>query len=199
MNKDRADKMLVTLGLAQTRSKAAQMISRVEVFFNDSVVKKAPQPVSDEGLTISDKQVYVGRGAYKLIKAIEEFKLDLKGKVVADIGASTGGFTQVSLLEGASKVFAVDVGHDQLDPILKEDSRVENLEGTNIRECESLGELVDIAVVDLSFISLEIVFSDILKHIKNSGEGVFLIKPQFELDKKSLGKKGIVKDPVKQL
>lgn len=199
MEKDRVDKMLVHLGLAQTRSKAAQLISRGEVLYQNKIVKKPSQLVTEEGLKVTAEATYVGRGAYKLLEALESFSLNLKDKVVADIGASTGGFTQVSLLAGAKKVYAVDVGHDQLDPILLEDKNVINMEGTNIRECDSLGELVDVVVVDLSFISLDIVFSDITKHLKDGGEGIFLVKPQFELDKKSLGKKGIVKDPLKKL
>ncbi len=197
MEKCRADKMLVELGLAGTRSKASQMIERGEVIYKGAVLKKSSQVVESEGLEVTSEHTYVGRGAYKLLKAIEEFKIDFKGKTVADIGASTGGFTEISLLNGAKKVFALDVGHDQLDPILVKDERVQNLEGINIRECESLGELVDIVVVDLSFISLEIVFKDIDKHLKENGEGVFLIKPQFELSKSSLGKKGIVRDKEK--
>jgi len=199
MEKCRADKMLVQLGLAGTRSKAAQMIERGEVTYKGEVLKKTSQVVEGEGLEITSEHTYVGRGAYKLLKAIEEFKLELDGKTVADIGASTGGFTEVSLLKGAKKVFAVDVGHDQLDPVLLKDERVINLEGTNIRELETLGELVDMVVVDLSFISLDIVFKDIIKHLKDDGEGVFLVKPQFELSKSSLGKKGIVRDPEKLL
>lgn len=199
MEKDRADKMLVHLGLAQTRSKAVQMISRGEVFFENKKVTKASQIVCESGLEITTEFNYVGRGAYKLLEAIQNFSLDLSNKVIADIGASTGGFTQISLLNGATKVFAVDVGHDQLDPILLQNEKVINMEGVNIRQCESLGELVDVVVVDLSFISIEVVFLDIIKHLKDGGEGIFLVKPQFELDKKSLGKKGIVRDPQKKL
>lgn len=199
MEENRVDKMLVHLGLAQTRSKASQMIERGEVFYQNKQVTKASQVVSEKGLEVRSEFVYVGRGAYKLLEAVKKFSLNLNSKVVADIGASTGGFTQVSLMEGAEKVYAVDVGHGQLDPILIADDRVINLEGTNIRQCESLGELVDVIVTDLSFISLEIVLEDILKHLKKGGEGVFLVKPQFELDKKSLGKKGVVKDSAKLL
>lgn len=199
MKKERVDKMLVELGLVQTRSKAVQAIGRGEVFYKNNLISKASFLVSEEGLEVRTSFEYVGRGAYKLLEAIEKFELDFKDKVVADVGASTGGFTQICLLGGAAKVFAIDVGHDQLDPLLENDSRVINLEKTNIRTLDSLGELVDFIVTDLSFISIELVFEDIIKHLKDGGEAVFLVKPQFELEKSDLGKKGVVRESDKQL
>lgn len=198
MKKDRADKMLVEMGLAETRSKAAQLIERGEVLYEGQPIRKPSQKVGTENLEVIAEQVYVGRGAFKLLEAIKEFNLNLEGKVVADVGASTGGFTEVSLNHGAKKVFAIDVGHDQLDSKLKTDERVIDMEGTNIRDIESLPDEIDIVVCDLSFISLETVYEPIFNLLKDNGEAVLLIKPQFELDKKSLGKKGIVKDPDKQ-
>ncbi|MFT6068451.1 MAG: 23S rRNA (cytidine1920-2'-O)/16S rRNA (cytidine1409-2'-O)-methyltransferase [Bacteriovoracaceae bacterium] len=199
MKKERVDKMLVQLGLVQTRSKAVQAIERGEVYYQKKLVTKTSMPVGNEGLEVRTQFEYVGRGAYKLIEARESFELNFEGKTIADIGASTGGFTQVALLGGAKKVFAIDVGHDQLDPILINDERVVNLERTNIRTLETLGELVDMVVTDLSFISIETVFEDILKHLKEDGEGVLLVKPQFELEKSDLGKKGIVRETEKQM
>lgn len=199
MKKERVDKMLVQLGLVQTRSKAVQAIERGEVYYQNSLVSKTSLQVLEEGLEVRTKFEYVGRGAYKLLEAINSFDLKFEGKVIADVGASTGGFTQVSLLNGAKKIFAIDVGHDQLDPILANDERVINLEKTNIRTLDTLGEFVDMVVTDLSFISIEVVFEDIIKHLKDGGEGVLLVKPQFELEKSDLGKKGIVREADKQL
>lgn len=199
MKKERVDKMLMQLGLVQTRSKAVQAIERGEVFYQGKLVTKTSLQVLEEGLEVRSEDAFVGRGAYKLLEALKTFDFSFKDKVVADIGASTGGFTQVCLLHGASKVYAVDVGHGQIDPLLLEDERVVNLEKTNIRTLDSLGELVDFVVTDLSFISIETVFSDITKHLKEGGEGVLLVKPQFELEKSDLGKKGIVRESDKQL
>ncbi len=199
MKKERVDKMLVQLGLVQTRSKAVQAIERGEVYYQKKLVTKTSMLVGDEDLEVKTEFEYVGRGAYKLLKAKETFKINFEGKTVADVGASTGGFTQVALLSGATKVFAIDVGHDQLAPALLNDKRIVNLERTNIRGLETLGELVDMVVTDLSFISIETVFEDIIKHLKEDGEGVLLVKPQFELEKSDLGKKGIVREGIKQL
>lgn len=199
MKKERVDRMLVQLGLVQTRSKAVHAIERGEVFYQNVLVTKTSLLVCDEGLEVRTNFEYVGRGAYKLLEAVNSFDLSFEGKVIADVGASTGGFTQVSLLGGAAKVFAIDVGHSQLDALLISDERVVNLEKTNIRTLESLGELVDMVVTDLSFISIAVVFEDIIKHLKEDGEGVLLVKPQFELEKADLGKKGVVRDTEKQI
>lgn len=199
MKKERVDKMLVQLGLVKTRSKAVHAIERGEVFYQNILVTKTSLAVSEEGLEVRTTFEYVGRGAYKLLEAVKNFKLNFEGKVVADVGASTGGFTQVALLGGAAKVYAIDVGHSQLDPLLVNDQRVVNLEKTNIRTLETLGEPVDMVVTDLSFISIAVVFEDIIKHLKEDGEGVLLVKPQFELEKADLGKKGVVREIEKQL
>lgn len=128
----------------------------------------------------------------KLVKAVEEFDLDFTGKVIADCGASTGGFTQVSLQNGASKVYAIDVGHDQLDKVLLGDKKVVNLEGVNLKNEYSLPEKVDYCVVDISFISITKVFPTIFSLLKPGGKVVCLIKPQFEAGTARLGKGGIV-------
>lgn len=119
-------------------------------------------------------------GHIKLLKALEVLRLDVNNKVFLDVGASTGGFTEVLLEKGASKVYAIDVGHDQLDPKLKEDSRVINLEGTNIRELNELPELADGAVMDLSFISVTKVLENVSKLLRPEADLIVLIKPQFE-------------------
>jgi 23S rRNA (cytidine1920-2'-O)/16S rRNA (cytidine1409-2'-O)-methyltransferase len=141
--------------------------------------------------------LYVSRGAYKLEKAFLEFNIDVKGLVVADVGASTGGFTQVCLEAGADKVYAIDVGHDQLSELLKNDSRVENLEGTNIKFPLVLEEKVDLCVVDLSFISIKLVFQNIYNLLKSGGSAIVLIKPQFEAGRERMGKQGLISDEVR--
>ncbi len=194
----RIDAYLVEKGYAKSRERAKNLIKSGGVYINSAAVSKPSEAVSEGDtvtVTISDLK-YVGRGALKLEKAFEAFDINVTGMVCADIGASAGGFTEVLLEKGAEKVYAVDVGHGQLDKKLQNNSRVVNCEGTNARELTSdhFSEAVDFFSVDVSFISL--------KHIMNalsdcSAYGCIfavLIKPQFEAGKNALNKKGIVTD-----
>lgn len=190
----RADLALTTLNLAKSRTHAQDLIKEGVVFYQDQLVKKASQEIQDlQKIVVKKDVIYVSRGAYKLLSALELFPISLENKIVADVGASTGGFTEVSLLKGAKKVYAIDVGHDQLAEKLRNDQRVVNLEGLNIKNGVTLEELVDVVVADLSFISLKLVIIPIMNLLKENGEAVVLIKPQFEVGQSGLGKNGIVK------
>lgn len=192
---ERLDSLLVKLKLAPTRSKAQDLIKKGKVQVDGEViVKSATRFSEDQTFQVDTTELFVGRGAEKLKGAHKDFDIDFEEKVVGDMGASTGGFVEYALLYGAKKVFAVDVGHDQLAAKLREDSRVINLEGTNIKDGLHFEEKCDLIVIDLSFISLTLVLDSILSVLKNGGELVALIKPQFEVGKKGLGKNGIVKD-----
>ena len=191
--KERVDKILVTLGLVETRSKAQQLISLGQVFSGKKLIVKSSEKVLKESVTVKDLFPYVGRGALKLEGAYQEFNLIFKDKVIADVGASTGGFTDYVLQHDAKKVYAIDVGHDQLALKVKNDLRVVNLEGVNIKEEYSLPEKVDLCVVDLSYISLNLVIRNIFELVKKDGQVVALFKPQFEVGKQRIGKKGIVR------
>lgn len=179
--------------LVLSKSQANMLIKKGDVKVNGDVITKAGKQVSDDDqIEISSDKIYVGRGAYKLLKAIEEFNLKLQDLTIADCGASTGGFTQVCLEQKAKKVYAIDVGHDQLHPILKENPKVINLEKINLKNPIELPEMIDLCVVDLSFISIRKVFFNFSKILKNNGQIVLLFKPQFEVGKEKLGKGGIV-------
>jgi len=194
---ERADKILIELGLLKTRSQAKMLIEQGDITCNGVIIKKASQLVNREDkFVINEAKIFVGRGAYKLEKALDEFKVDVAGKVVADVGASTGGFTQVVLLRGASKVYCIDVGHDQLALELRADPRVVNQEGVNIKYPLELEEKVDVCVVDLSFISLRLVFQNIYNLLKEGGEIIALLKPQFEAGKERIGKNGVVAEEL---
>lgn len=193
MTKDRADKVLVEAGLAPTRSQATLLIDEGVVFYQNQKVEKASQNVTAEGLEVRKDVLYVSRGAHKIERALERFGVDVKSKVIADVGASTGGFTDYVLKSGAKKVYCLDVGHDQLAQSIKSDPRVENHEGVNIKFPFQLTELVDIAVVDLSFISLKLVLKNIFDLVKPDGVIIALVKPQFEVGRDGLDKNGIVK------
>lgn len=193
MNKDRADKMLVEAKLTSTRSQALLLIEEGVVFYQNKLVEKASQQVSAEGLEVRKEIQYVSRGAHKIEGALARFQVDVKGLIVADVGASTGGFTDYVLRSGATKVYCLDVGHDQLAQSLREDPRVENHEGVNIKFPFEISEKVDLAVVDLSFISLKLVLKNIFDLVKPKGKIVALLKPQFEVGQSGLDGNGIVK------
>ncbi len=193
MSKDRADKVLVEAGLAPTRSQAALLIEEGVVFYQNQKVEKASQNVEVQGLEVRKDVLYVSRGAHKIERALERFEVSVKDKVIADVGASTGGFTDYVLRSGAKKVFCLDVGHDQLAESLRKDPRVENHEGVNIKFPFEISEKVDVAVVDLSFISLKLVLKNIFDLVKSKGDIVALVKPQFEVGRDGLDKNGIVK------
>lgn len=193
----RLDAELVNRGIARSRERAKEMIKAGAVTVNGkTAVKPALEVLPEDIVESSEKEIYVGRGALKLEKAAEFFELDFYGKVCLDIGASTGGFTEYMVEHGASLVYAVDVGHGQLADSLRSDSRVVNMENTDIRSVlpEDLGSCVDIISVDVSFISLTKIISKIYELLKEGGTAAVLIKPQFEAGKKDIGKKGIVKD-----
>lgn len=194
--KRRLDLYLVENHLCESREKAKAQIIAGEVRVDGSPVTAPAAIVHPEQVVTVDKPApYVSRGGLKLEKAMKEFGLTLDGKLCADIGASTGGFTDCMLQNGARGVYAVDVGYGQLAWKLRNDPRVRVMERTNARYLDSLGEQVDFASVDVSFISLQLIFPAILRFLREGGEVVALIKPQFEAGKASVGKKGVVRDP----
>ncbi len=193
----RLDAELVARGIARSRERAKEMISSGAVLINGITAKKASENVSaDDEITSADQELYVGRGALKLEKAVDVFGLELSGMRCLDIGASTGGFTELMLEKGAAEVFSVDVGHGQLAESLRRDCRVTNMEGTDIRNvtAENIGGKVDFISADVSFISLSKILPKIYELLKADGYAAVLIKPQFEVGKKNVGKKGVVKD-----
>lgn len=195
---NRLDIILVEKGFAKSRERAKELIKSNGVLVDGKVINK-PSAVCDELQEIKivgETFEYVGRGALKLKHAFDCFDLNIYGKCCADIGASTGGFTQIMLENGAKCVYAVDVGHDQLDDKLLNDNRVINCEGVNVKNLtyDFFSEPVEFMAGDLSFISLKQVVPVLKECIADKGEMVLLIKPQFEAGKKALNKKGIVKD-----
>lgn len=193
----RLDAELVSRGIARSRERAKEMIKSGSISVNGNTVNKASAEVSENDLIESSEQeLYVGRGALKIEKATKVFGLDFSGKICLDIGASTGGFTDFMLKNGAAKVFAVDVGHGQLAESCRNDIKVVNMEGTDIRKVttEDLGGAVDFISVDVSFISLKMILPKISELLKENASAVVLIKPQFEAGKKFIGKHGIVRD-----
>lgn len=201
--KMRLDRLLVERGLGESREKAQAMIFAGQVLVNDRKVEKAGVLVTeDAAIRILGGQLpYVGRGGLKLEAALRDFKIDVTGKTALDVGASTGGFTDCLLQHGAKKVYAVDVGYGQLAWKLRQDPRVIVIERTNVRELSpsQVPESVDIAVIDVSFISLEKVIPSIVPFLVKNGEIVALIKPQFEVGKGQVGKGGIVRDEAARL
>lgn len=198
MGKIRLDTLIYQQGLTSSRERARALIMAGEVKVNGQRIDKPGTNVKpDVDIEISNSSPrYVSRGGLKLEKAIEVFALDFSSAVVLDVGASTGGYTDCALQNGAQKVFAVDVGYGQLDWKLRNDKRVVNLEKTNIRylDLDTLGERVDIITVDVSFISTRLVFPVLGPLLKEQGLIISLIKPQFEAGKKQVGKKGVVRD-----
>lgn len=193
MLKKRLDIALVEMGLSKSRSQAQQLIKDGFVFYRGEKVTKTSLNVDLEELEVKKSFQYVGRGSQKLIGALEYFKVNPTDFICADVGASTGGFTEVLLENGAKKVYAIDVGHDQLDNKLVMDERVVNLEGINIRYGVDLEEKVDLVVADLSYISLTLVLNPMFSLLKENGQAIILVKPQFEVGREKIGKNGIVK------
>jgi len=195
----RLDTVLVTRGLAPTRARARDAILRGHVTVDGAMATRPSASVeADAAIVIDDPAAqYVSRAALKLIAGLDRFGYAPGGGVALDIGASKGGFTQVLLERGAQKVFAIDVGHGQLDPHLAADPRVFSREGVNARDltANDIGEPVDAIVADVSFISLKLVLPPALALARNDAWGVFLVKPQFEIGREALGKGGIVRDP----
>ncbi len=199
MEKERLDVILFKKGFFPSREKAQSAIMAGSVLVNGERADKAGSKF-DESIDITIKEnpiPFVSRGGLKLQKAIETFNVKLEGKTSMDIGASTGGFTDCMLQHGAVKVFAVDVGYGQLAWELRNDSRVVCMERTNIRyvKPENIGQLLDFASIDVSFISLKKVLTVAWELTNDSGEIVSLIKPQFEAGREKVGKHGVVRDP----
>ena len=199
IHKERLDVLLVKRGLAETREKAKTTLMAGLVLVNGQKIDKAGTMVKEDAelRVLGDALPYVSRGGLKLEKAMETFNIHMEGKVAADIGASTGGFTDCALQRGAAKVYAIDVGYGQLAWKLRSDPRVVNMERTNIRYVrpEDIGELLDFASIDVAFISLTKVLEPAKALLKDTGEIVALIKPQFEAGRGNVGKKGVVRDP----
>jgi len=195
----RLDQLLVGKGLFPSREQARRAIMAGVVRIGTRIAAK-PSELLDEqaAITLKPTRKYVGRGALKLEAALEHFNIDVRGKRALDIGASTGGFTDCMLQRGADKVYAVDVGHGQLDWKLRNDSRVVVLEKINARSLsrEHIRERVDICVIDVSFISLTLILPNAFDLITSTGVILALIKPQFELQRSEVGKGGIVRDPA---
>ena len=200
MAKQRADKQLVERGLVETRAKAQALIMAGKVFSADRRIEKAGDLVAEDALLEVKGQdhPWVSRGGLKLAHALAHFALDPKGAVAIDVGASTGGFTDVLLTNGAAKVYAVDVGHGQLAWKLRNDPRVVVLERTNARHLtpKEIPEPVDWVVCDASFIGLETVLPAALSLTKLIAIAIALIKPQFEVGPDRVGKGGVVRDPA---
>jgi 23S rRNA (cytidine1920-2'-O)/16S rRNA (cytidine1409-2'-O)-methyltransferase len=195
----RLDQLLVGRGLFPSREQARRAILAGEVSVATRVADK-PSELLDEqtALAVKPARKYVGRGGLKLESALDHFEIDVHGKTTLDIGASTGGFTDCMLQRGAEKVCAVDVGYGQLDWKLRNDPRVIVLEKINARFLtpDHVRELIDICVIDVSFISLTLILANALALLKPDGAILALIKPQFELQRSDVGKGGIVRDPV---
>ncbi len=196
--KIRLDRLLVERGIVETRERGQSMIIAGQVLVNDQKVEKSGALVpGDADLRIIGEQLpYVGRGGLKLEAALKGFTIDVHGKIALDVGASTGGFTDCLLQHGARKVYAVDVGYGQLAWKLRQDPRVITIERVNVRDMDPalIPETIDIATIDVSFISLEKVIPPILPLLAKTGALVALIKPQFEVGRTQVGKGGIVRD-----
>ncbi|MDO5397670.1 MAG: TlyA family RNA methyltransferase [bacterium] len=198
MAKVRLDVYMVEKGLAPSREKAKAIIMAGQVYINNQKCDKAGQNI-EEGVSVEvrgETLKYVSRGGLKLEKAMAEFPITLEGKITMDIGASTGGFTDCMLQNGAVKVFAVDVGYGQFAWKLRQNPKVVNMERTNIRyvTLEQIGVPIDFASIDVSFISLKLVLPVVYKLLADDGEAAALIKPQFEAGRSQVGKKGVVRD-----
>ena len=197
---ERVDQKLVELGLAQSRERAKALIMEGVVLLDGVRVMKPGDPVREgQALTLKEDPIpFVSRGGFKLDKALKVFPVDPAGKVCIDCGASTGGFTDVLLQHGAARVYAVDVGYGQLAWKLRTDERVINLERTNLRYLsrEQIPELMDLAVMDVSFISIRLILPVVKEFLKPGADYICLIKPQFEAGREEVGKKGVVRDPA---
>jgi 23S rRNA (cytidine1920-2'-O)/16S rRNA (cytidine1409-2'-O)-methyltransferase len=193
----RLDHALVDRGLADTRSRAKALIMAGDVLVNDQKETRAGRNIAEtDVVTLKEKPRFVSRGGEKLDKALDAFAIDVTGFTAADLGSSTGGFTDCLLQRGAARVYAVDVGYGILDERTRTHPRVVPMERTNARHLESLPEPVDIVVIDVSFISLALMFPAVKRILKPGGVCVPLIKPQFEAGKQNVGKRGVVRDPA---
>jgi 23S rRNA (cytidine1920-2'-O)/16S rRNA (cytidine1409-2'-O)-methyltransferase len=195
--KRRIDSLLVEKGLVESRAKAQALIMAGEVKVEGKAAIKPGTLIAEEAvITLLKPPPFVSRGGIKLDFALDQFRLDVSSKVAADIGASTGGFTDCLLQRGASRVYALDVGYGQLDYRLRKDERVVVMERVNARYPISLPEKVDLATIDLSFISVEKVLPSVARLLKGDGYLLVLLKPQFEAKRSEVGKGGIVRQPI---
>ena len=203
MAKKRLDVLMVEQGLADSRQKAQALIMAGQVFIGDRRYDKAGASVDENGTLELRGQTlkYVSRGGLKLEKAMAQFPISLDGKIAADIGASTGGFTDCMLQNGAAKVYAVDVGYGQLAWSIRNDPRVVCLERTNARylTAEQIPDPLDFASIDVSFISLKLILPALRPLMRETGQVAALVKPQFEAGREKVGKKGVVRDPAVHL
>lgn len=193
----RLDLALVARGLAETRSRARALILAGDVLVNGQKEVRAGHNVgADDELSLRERPRFVSRGGEKLAHALETFPVPVAGAVAADLGASTGGFTDCLVQVGVAKVYAVDVGYGQIDDRLRHDPRVVVIERTNARYLDELPEAVDLVVIDVSFISLRLIFPVVARILKPGGWCVPLIKPQFEAGRDEVGKGGVVRNPA---
>lgn len=193
--KKRLDALVVERGLAESRARAQAIIQGGGVKVDGTVVSKPATSIGVDAAVelVSQPLPYVSRGGLKLAAALVRFNLQLEGKIALDVGASTGGFTDALLQAGVARVYAVDVGYGQLAWKLRTDPRVEVMERTNIRNVERLPEIVDVAVIDVSFISLRLVLPHVRPLLAGDGDAVLLIKPQFEAGREHVGRKGVIR------
>jgi 23S rRNA (cytidine1920-2'-O)/16S rRNA (cytidine1409-2'-O)-methyltransferase len=199
MSKERLDILLVQRGFFSSRERAKTAIMSGLVYIDDEVVDKPGSKFSEDAniRVKGELHPYVSRGGLKLLKAIETFNLDLRNKIMFDIGASTGGFTDCALQHGVSRVYAIDVGYGQLAWKLRNDPRVVVMERTNFRHLKSeefTDERPNLATIDVSFISLRLILPNLCNFLLPNGEVVALVKPQFEAGREQVGKNGIVRD-----
>ncbi len=196
MARVRLDTLLLDRGLVESREKARAAILAGEVFVNGQRAMKAGQPVDAAAeLRLTTRQRFASRGGEKLEHALAAFRLDVEGAVALDGGASTGGFTDCLLQHGAARVYGVDVGYGQLDYRLRRDPRVVVMERINLRDLPPLPEVVDLATVDVAFISLTAVLPAVVRALRPGGLIVALVKPQFEAGRRDVGRGGVVRDP----
>lgn len=198
MSKERLDILLTNQNFFESRAKSQSMIMQGKILINGQKIEKSGTLVDIDSKIeiIGEKMPFVSRGGFKLQKALEIFPINLNEKICADIGASTGGFTDCMLQHGAKKIYAIDVGYGQLAWKLRNDSRVVNFERTNIRNVtkQNFEEILDFASIDVAFISLDKVLTVAYEILSETGEIVALIKPQFEAGRDKVGKKGVVRD-----
>ena len=195
--KMRIDTLLTTRGLVESQGKALRLLMAGEVMVDQRRVDKPGTRVPvDAEVVLVKKLPFVSRGGLKLEAALDGFELNIQGVVALDVGASTGGFTDCLLQRGASKVYALDVGYGQLSWKLRQDHRVVVMDRTNIRYVKNLPELVSLAVIDASFISLELVLPAVIRLLKPDAQVVALVKPQFEVGRNQVGKGGVIRDPA---
>ena len=196
MSKERLDKLLVARGLAESREQAQRMVMAGWVSADGRTITKPGHKVSTGAqITVREQLPYVSRGGYKLAAALDAFGISPEGWICADIGASTGGFTDVLLQREAAKVFAIDVGYGQLHWRLRNDPRVVVMERTNARYLEGLPDPIQLVTIDASFISLRLLLPAARRLLASEGQIIALIKPQFEAGREQVGRGGVVRDP----